>query len=61
MIRTALRSILAAATSAAILLTTLLADATPAPPAPRCARATYIRPSDGAIVTRTVCVVEVGK
>lgn len=56
---------LAAAASAAILLTTLLANAAPPPPAPpgaKCARATYIRPADGAIVTRFVCVVsEVGK
>jgi hypothetical protein len=56
---------ISAATSAAILLTALLADAAPPAPAPRCAKATYIR-ADGAIVTRTVCVVaqsnsEVGK
>lgn len=32
-----------------------------APPGAKCARATYIRPSDGAIVTRTVCVVAATK
>jgi hypothetical protein len=58
MFRTLAHTALSAATSAAILLTALMADAaTPpaAPPAPRCASATYIR-ADGAIVTRTVCV-----
>jgi hypothetical protein len=32
-----------------------------APPGAKCARATYIRPADGAIVTRTVCVLTESK
>lgn len=45
----------------AFLLAPLAHAAAPAPraaaPAPRCSSATMIRPTDGAIVTRTVCVV----
>jgi len=46
------------ATAALLLAPAIARAAAPAPPAPRCATATMIRPSDGAIVTRTVCVIE---
>jgi hypothetical protein len=51
------KNLLASIAAASILLATFIANAAqPAAAAPVCAKATMIR-EDGAIVTRTVCVV----